>query len=44
MASEMETSRVDLAVELTVGSKFSDGPVKPVEIPVKFSFLGTKDI
>ena len=39
---EMETSRVDRPVGLPVGSRFFDRPVKPVEKPVKFSFLATK--
>ena len=36
--AEMETGRVDRPV----GSRFFDRPVKPVEKPVKFSFLATK--
>ena len=39
---EMETGRVDRPVGLLVGSRFFDRPVKPVEKPVKFSFLATK--
>ena len=39
---EMETGRVDRPVGLPVGSRFFDRPVKPVEIPVKLSFLATK--
>ena len=41
---EMETTRVDRSVGLPVGSRFFDRPVKPVETPVKFSFLQLKDI
>ena len=36
------TGRVDRPVGLPVGSRFFDRPVKPVEKPVKFSFLATK--
>ena len=36
------TGRVDRPVGLPVGSRFFDRPVKPVETPVKFSFLATK--
>ena len=36
------TGRVDRPIGLPVGSKFFDRPVKPVETPVKFSFLATK--
>ena len=39
---EMETGRVDRPVGLPVGSRFFDRPVKPVEIPVKLSFLANK--
>ena len=42
LASEMETGRVDRPVGLPVGSRFFDRPVKPIEKPVKFSFLATK--
>ena len=38
----METGRVDRPVGSPVGSRFFDRPVKPVEKPVKFSFLETK--
>ena len=38
---EMETGRVDQPVGLPVGSRFFDRLVKPVEKPVKFSFLAT---
>ena len=41
-SSDMETGRVDRPVGLPVGSRFFDRPVKPVEIPVKFSSLATK--
>ena len=41
-APEMETGLVDRPVGLPVGSRFFDRPVKPVEKPVKFSFLATK--
>ena len=40
--SEMETGRVDRPVGLPVGSRFFDRPVKPVEKPVKFTFLATE--
>ena len=36
--AEMEIGRVDRPV----GLRFIDRPVKPVETPVKFSFLATK--
>ena len=36
------TGQVDRQVGLPVGSRFFDGPVKPVEKPVKLSFLTTK--
>ena len=40
--AEMETGRVDRPVGLSVGSRFFDWPVKPVDTPIKFSFLATK--
>ena len=36
------TGQVDRPVGLPVGSRFFDRPVKPVDTPVKFSFLLTK--
>ena len=38
----METGRVERPVRLLIWSRFFDRPVKPVETPVKFSFLATK--
>ena len=42
LTSEMVTGRVDRPAGLPVGSRFFERPVKPVEKPVKFSFLATK--
>ena len=41
-AGSTGTGRVDGPVGLPVGSRFFDWPVKPVEKPVKFSFLATQ--
>ena len=41
-AGSIGTGRVDRPVALPVGARFFDRSVKPVEKPVKFSFLATK--